>query len=1299
MPSNKKKERIDIRADLASGEPPRQHRALLTVLGLLSDGFEVGSHIAVITQSILGNVNVPPFIRTAAYDVVEAAAPTDSDFGRISSAVLIDMQNSCPVELRVKAMRMVSNLPAHRLVALLKNKDARIALHDAVDSSSSADVRSVAIQVFGSIVAEDAAASQAMEDSSIADLLLQVPMMAIDGLTDDDNDVVIASSRALRVILEASSGSDSGVQSFEPHLGPETKWSESMLAARFRADLIQDLKERLHAQIAVALTRFRNLPIGYQMEIPPFLVAYMRVAQSSGIVTSMDVSNPIDAWDAPAQVFDEIACLFGDFIRSEEPVLAFSAAEGLLRLAKLNESSSTIQALLPSTIAVIVGVANATESHQRHVADQAVLELLLEHLGVIPSIQKTSMFSRIPPMVAVIPTAVERVKAFSRLWGAVLDLDWGASASNFGTSLDTAPDSASIAKSPSQLQRMLLDPYVKAAISGAPSTIHRHSMDHAGNKNEEKMALMIHHSSQDAIYREELVGTLLYALLTHPRPVAAGTSSLASASSAVAAASVLQAASAAVDWLESSRIALQGTKACLGWDRAAGTDTTGTTAVADLWLQLLLRCVQVRHVMSEKLEARFGRIKNVQSRMKHDDNGKVALSLDDGAGAKSTKKEVELPKGPGFLALESLFRRTKELDGELQAMLLQISSNWRALHPAVRPRAVWLCVCHMKLRSVVDASWNSLADALRGLTISVARANASRGDHVRAIGEGLLVPPDSSLVERHHAAVMAGAAEAEEVALMSLERLATLVSGNHHGSLHGELSSIASLLQTLASLQTNDLFSSPVATARLQRIESLLKPVATSGKSQKDKANQGTVIRSPDDSLPQKKKSKETKVFEISSDPIGRAAMSYPTTLPSATALSPTPESLRYRAFLEQLQVSALSQSSFDASRSVSTRFRRSNNAERIALDGLVVPLQLANMFEGNGGQAQSMEVTGSASPVSLTLRHIIVPEDGIIRLQCKAKNLMRHALSRVEVTLLPGGPISGSKRPLVYKLPELQADESTYWEVPLRISGFGWPVIQPGITLPIHVPTGLPTLRCRPYRIPPLQLLAPPARLLSPVEFYQRWQALPYRTCILGNLVARKDPIKGIRNLLSSIEGTGLTCVLKVFMPVGGGVHAAFHGVAWSGESIAIIVTSEDDINGSNASRNMERCGSGTTIRLFFGSESADAVSHIRGREAEVLLRLSGGAVTPASGDVVSLSVMNGAAKDDLSRGTQEERPLSTFSFLRSIVGFRFESSVEDSQEDGSDKVATEQANMETENLQIAALSQWRTLRSVLVE
>ncbi len=48
---------------------------------------------------------------------------------------------------------------------------------------------------------------------------------------------------------------------------------------------------------------------------------------------------------------------------------------------------------------------------------------------------------------------------------------------------------------------------------------------------------------------------------------------------------------------------------------------------------------------------------------------------------------------------QSVFRRAAAIDSDLQGMLLQIAANWRALHPVVRPRAVWICCYHLQARS------------------------------------------------------------------------------------------------------------------------------------------------------------------------------------------------------------------------------------------------------------------------------------------------------------------------------------------------------------------------------------------------------------------------------------------------------------------------------------------------------------------------------------------------------------------------------------------------------------------------
>ncbi len=59
--------------------------------------------------------------------------------------------------------------------------------------------------------------------------------------------------------------------------------------------------------------------------------------------------------------------------------------------------------------------------------------------------------------------------------------------------------------------------------------------------------------------------------------------------------------------------------------------------------------------------------------------------------------------------------------------------------------------------------------------------------------------------------------------------------------------------------------------------------------------------------------------------------------------------------------------------------------------------------------------------------------------------------LLQVELTL--GGPVApGHRRPLAFQLDPLAPASSTSWETELRVSGFGWPAVQPALRLPIKV-------------------------------------------------------------------------------------------------------------------------------------------------------------------------------------------------------------------------------------------------------
>ena len=941
----------------------------------------------------------------------------------------------------------------------------------------------------------------------------------------------------------------------------------------------------------------------------------------------------------------------------------------------MDAASATVQALLPSAIAAAVGAAAASSGHQRSVAQHAVLSLLLRHLEVLPSVQRAALFSRLPPMIAAIPIAGDRVSAFYRMWSAVASFDWGAQPITANQTRGRGPPPPVATP---QIQLVLLDPHVKEAISGA------------NNDAASPAGPPPHPRYKDPIFREEMVGTLLYVLLTHPRPGAVTGDGVVAASSAVAQASAVQAASAAVDWLVTAKMALLGTKACLGWDRMAGVPSTGSTAAADLWLQLLLRCIQLSRALKAKLGPAKAAIASATAALNAAAQGNMPSLEGDGTattpGGTATNAGI-VNIDPGIAALAGLVRRASELEGEMQGLLLQIAANWRALHPMVRPRAVWLCACHLHFRNVVDASWTSVADAVHGLLADARSGDAAGASgYIGAVSEGKLRLRDGGKSGRYDAGVAAGAGESEEVALLSLEGLAALISSNHHGKLEGQLTAVAGLLEKLAGMQSGMDNLSPSAAERLARVEELLKPVSTAGKKSGKKEQTGGGKSSQDVTADS---NAAAIVVELVPDAaaLALAPASYPSTLPTAFALFSAPEATRYRKFLEQLQAAAL-EKSVDAGGGAAAVAA----AVAAPCGGLPSFEQLIDALEGADGPAtQTVTVTGPAAPVTLSLSHAVDPGAGSIRLCCGATNRTLQPLNGVTVTLLLGGPIADNRRPLTFRLGTLPAGETTTWEVPVRVTGFGWPVIQPALTLPASVPTGQPTLRCRPYAISPLQLLAPPARAMSPAEFYQRWQAMPHRACVAAS--PSEPGALGVQRVLAAIEGAGLTCIMKAVVPVAGGVHAAFHGAAWSGESIAVVVTSSAESTSQTGQ---------ASLHLHFGSEAPEVVAHVRGHEADLLAQLTGGAAVPAVSGVAGSTgdaALVGVTGAQTAREEDRPMPVSSFSFLRSVaLQLDAERNAREGEED-EDAVEKEAATTkETETLHYAALAQWQKVHSLRI-
>lgn len=298
-----------------------------------------------------------------------------------------------------------------------------------------------------------------------------------------------------------------------------------------------------------------------------------------------------------------------------------------------------------------------------------VLVLLLENLPVMPAVQQPLLFRRLLPLVAAIPSAAQRTRGLARLWSAVLRFDWagGERRGERGGAAHGPRGGAAAAPAP-QLQQLLLEPAVKEALTGTPGSGDIGAALAAAAAGPAPPPIY-------AAYREELVGSLLYVLLSHPHGVpgsVAGASAAVGASSLVTEASEMQALVESAEWLASARTALQvcmwgvvacvgwgggwgrafsdsrqldattepqrrpcaqahplvvvllvphprptfilpthphpdpwqGTKACLGWDRVAAALTTGTSAVTDLWLQLLLATIQVAAAIKAHLAAR-----------------------------------------------------------------------------------------------------------------------------------------------------------------------------------------------------------------------------------------------------------------------------------------------------------------------------------------------------------------------------------------------------------------------------------------------------------------------------------------------------------------------------------------------------------------------------------------------------------------------------------------------------------------------------------------------------------------------
>ncbi|KAL4439824.1 hypothetical protein ABPG75_002825 [Micractinium tetrahymenae] len=1280
----------DIRTDLLSGDSNKQTGALMSAFALLSAGRDAAPLVSAALQ-LLGNPSTAAEPKRLAYDLALAAQLSDADLARLSVAVQADLQKGPPAEVRAKALRALPLLPGHRLEALLSGGGMLKRLVVSLRSSSD-EVRAAAIEAAGELSARERTLQLAAEAPGTLGALMDL----WEGITDallDETDVVCANACAALAQLLAADDATA------PPL-PDA-------SAQVLTSLTDAVHKRLGGLLGLALARFRALGTVLLVAVPPLLVAYLRGLSPLPEERRLDALPGDVGSVGRCHAYEECSVLLVELLHSPNPAVLLAAAEALLELAKMDGASAAVLSVLPKAASAIISAASNSEG-QLSAAQPQVLVLLLENLLVMPAVQQPLLFQRLLPLVAAVPSAAQRTRGLARLWSAVLRYDWAAAAAGERGGAARGPRGTGSTPPAPQLQQLLLEPAIKEALTGAPGS---------GDVGAALAAAAAGPAAPPIFpaFREELVGSLLYVLLSHPRGVpgsVAGAAAAAGASSLVAEASEMQALVESAEWLVSAKTALQGTKACLGWDRVAATLTTGTTAVTDLWLQLLLATIQVAAAVKAHLAARAAEADGADGSAQATDGRHVVAALG-----------------------QSVFRRAAAIDMDLQGMLLQIAANWRALHPVVRPRAVWICCYHLQFKSVLDAAWNSCVDAIRGLLLD-SRRKAQPSNYAPAVAEGLLSVRSGGgdAAGRHSAGLAAVAGQQAEVAMLCLERLISLVSHNNRGPLVGQLAPIGSLLEKLCKLELeND--CGPALKERIGRLLSAVLPVATSGKEAGGSGGgylRSTTIsirsRTTEEEAPAAKKEGAPVVVELRPDPAAPAAAAYPTTLPAAAALFGTAEAVRYSHLLEQLQSAAWQ----DDDAAVAAGPAGSADADAAAAaapdagSGVGGPpslLQLTSILTGTGDAAGAsaaaaggVEVTGPSAPLALVLRHSVDVVRRSITLRCAVHNCTLEAIKGVEVELTLGGPVApGHRRPLTFQLEPLLPAGSTSWETELRVSGFGWPSIQPALRLPIKLPGGEEALmRCKPYNVSPLQLLAPPTHAITPAEFYQLWQALPYRAQ-LGATASEPGPA-GLQHVLSSMQGSAcMLCVLRVAAPIHGSAHAAFYGSSWDGQRIACVVTGVVDAAAAAAARPASGGKGGAPaaplpaaaslparLQFHFRSESAEVISHVQGHEIELLDQLTGGLVVPtAAGE-------DGAARGPGPSASQQAeaagngsgdafRP-STFSFLRTLRSEEAEPRNEEEGGEGAGAMDPAAAEATRRAFEGAVLGQWQRLRAMRV-
>lgn len=1110
-----------LRQDLEAEDATKQATAMLQVLNYLAGGREVGSLVTVVCQTALAR---PASIasKRLAYDIAKTATLSSDDWEAACEGLRADIAGSHSPEVQSSALEVLPLAPPHKVIKLFN--DGELARHViSCLQSSLSQVRAAAVTSAAHLLSNQALLGLLAGSGTFLTAASQWTGALGNALIDPAHAVCAAAHAAMQQML----------RSMAVNRSSDTAILQDKLAGL--------LCQRVVKSLGIVLEQAQLLSAAEQVAVPAALVEVVRHGQACQ--WKLAEATPLD--DLSAGSFSGgstaeghrgywVAQQIGDYLvsmlNSNDPSLSFQAAQSLMQLTRILSSQPN-----SGGVRAVAGVASSWGplavaallqlwDRQLSVAGHAqLMEVLTQHLDCLQVPTQLSLVKELMPLIASLPRASARTAALAQVWHGVVQADLATR---------RAVRSGDKAVPGAQLKNVLTEPFVMSIVSGT----------YTGTGT---TALAI---SRNPTFKEELTAVLIQTLHQHPRalvpvPEHVPHSDQASQQSHDVAiisegAAYSQCIAELTDWLGSAKIALQGTKACLGWDREAQGGSHACTAVVDLWLQLLQRTLH----LSQKLPL-----------------GSAAPIAHQGSLSEGLEPALDIRSQVGTLV--------KSYRASLQELMTQLLVHWKVLSLALKPRALWVAAHHLDLSGRMDGLWSALLNALADLVsgneaeVDARRAKASMsaaadGQLAAKSNNPFAVPGTDTAGTAPDQAAQAAAmdegdieAEGIESALVSLERVTALLTINAAQGISPGMKDIAAKIGDVlrpyskgsrAGLDTRD---------RLQRVLKQTQPIATvdlrplttqEGPTQNgDTPSEPPVREDP---------------TRLMLSPSWQVNEGYPMAAPASTVLQATKRATRYWPLYNQVQAAVTA--AFESQAGASTAVPQDPLDDINSLPGIAEVMSLVTGLVAEP-EAGSQEVTAPTDPVRVMVSHTLQPDSRSISFSIELLSRLTADTKGLVLRLSLGGPlIPSTKQPALYKIPVLPVGERVLLHLTCTIGACGPVSIQPFVALPVSMTGEDLSLRCTAYTVPSTALLAPPPLLPPPPHFFHQLASMPYGCHMCG--VCTIPGWQGGLALLSNLERSPMARIMLRGLPAQGGFEAAYYGSYWDGSTAGLVVTGQ---------------------------------------------------------------------------------------------------------------------------------------------